>query len=306
MKPIISPIEKSALKHELSKDIFLRKTNNANNELYAFKAEQCPNLMRELGRLREMTFREAGGGTGEEIDIDFYDTSLKPYTQLIVWNPQEEEIIGGYRYIKCADAEIDPEGNYILATSHLFRFSDKFKKDYLPHTIELGRSFVQPKYQSIKENRSGLYALDNLWDGLGSLIINNKDIKYFFGKVTMYIHYNKKARNLLLFFMHKYFPDTDKLVTPLHSIFNYNEFLKKFNKIFNTGSFNEDFKILQKHIKQNHENIPPLINAYMKLTPTMITFGTSLNDTFGEVEETGILITINDIFDRKKERHIDF
>jgi len=305
MKPIIFPVEKSVLISELARCVFLRKTNNANNELYSFTAQQSPLLMKELGRLREITFRAAGGGTGDELDIDFYDTSLKPYTQLIVWNPQEQEIIGGYRYIKCADAETDAEGNYILATSHLFHFSDNFKKNYLPYTIELGRSFVQPKYQATKENRAGLYALDNLWDGLGSLIVNNTSIKYFFGKVTMYNNYNKKARNLLLFFMHKYFPDTESLVTPINSIFNYSDFLK-FNKIFKTGSFNEDFKILQRHIKQYNEPIPPLINAYMKLTPTMITFGTSSNDTFGAVEETGIMITINDIFTKKKERHIDF
>jgi len=305
MKPIIPPVEKSALKSELTQDILLRKTNNASNELYAFTAHQCPQLMRELGRLREMTFRAAGGGTGEEIDLDFYDFCSKPYTQLIVWNPQDQEIVGGYRYIKCGDAEVDKNGDYVLATSHLFRFSDNFKNKYLPYTIELGRSFVQPKYQATNENRSGLYALDNLWDGLGSLIVNNINIRYFFGKVTMYKSYNSNARNLLLFFMYKYFPDVEKLVTPINSVFNYNDFIA-FDKIFTTGNFNEDFKILQQQIKQFNEPIPPLINAYMKLTPTMITFGTSLNDTFGEVEETGILITINDIFDRKKERHIDF
>jgi len=303
MKPIIPPVEKSALISELSQEFFLRKTNKTNNELYAFTAHQCPQLMRELGRLRELTFRASGGGIGEEMDIDFYDISSKPYTQLIVWNPQEKEIMGGYRYIKCADAEIDADGNYILATSHLFHFSDNFRDNYLPYTIELGRSFVQPKYQATKDNRIGLYALDNLWDGLGYLIVNNTGIKYFFGKVTMYNSYNRKARNLLLFFMHKYFPDVEKLVIPINSVFNYNDFLK-FNQIFKSDNFNENYKILQRHLKQYNENIPPLINAYMKLTSSMITFGASSNDTFGEVEETGIMITISDILSSKKERHI--
>jgi len=305
MKPLIAAVDKSILIKELSKDLFLRKTNNANNEIYAFTAHQCPQLMRELGRLRELTFRAAGGGTGEEIDIDYFDTCTNAYTQLIVWNPIEEEIVGGYRYIKCMDAEIDSKGLYQLATSHLYNFSKKFIKDYLPYTIELGRSFVQPQYQATKENRKGLYALDNLWDGLGALIVNNPDIKYFFGKVTMYNHYNKNARNLLLFFMHKYFPDVEKLVTPKTPIFNYNDFLK-FDKKFNKGHFNEDYKLLQRYVKQYKESIPPLISAYMKLTSTMITFGTSANDTFGEVEETGILVTIKDIFLAKKERHIDY
>ena len=305
MKPIIPPVDKTILISELSKDIFLRKTNNANNEIYAFTAHQCPQLMRELGRIREITFRAAGGGTGEEMDIDYFDTCPNAYTQLIVWNPIENEIVGGYRYIKCKDGEVDKEGEYVLATSHLFNFSEKFKINYLPYTIELGRSFVQPKYQATKENRSGLYALDNLWDGLGALIVNNSDIKYFFGKVTMYNHYNRNARNLLLFFMNKYFPDVDKLVTPKNPIFNFNDFLK-YEKRFRKGNFNDDFKMLQHYAKHYNETIPPLISAYMKLTSTMITFGTSSNDTFGEVEETGILITINDIFLSKKERHIDY
>lgn len=304
MKPVIPPVDKNLLLDELRSGIFLRKTNNANNELYAFTAHQCPHLMKELGRVREITFRAAGGGTGEEVDIDGYDTCAKPYWQLIVWNPEDQEIIGGYRYIVCAEAEKDNAGHYLLATSHLFKFSEKFVNVYLPSTIELGRSFVQPRYQATKENRTGLYALDNLWDGLGYLIVKNPHIRYFFGKITMYNHYNRDARNLLLYFMHLYFPDKEGLVKTIKPVFKMSDFPKLKNK-FKAGNFNDDYKTLQKHLKHYNESIPPLFNAYMKLTDSMIVFGTSDNDTFGEVEETGILITINDIVASKKERHLN-
>jgi len=302
MKPLAAPVDKALILKELSKDIFIKNTNNANNEIYAFTAQQCPHLMKELGRVRELTFRASGGGTGNETDIDSYDTSSTPYTQLIVWDPVEKEIIGGYRYVICSDA-LDSMGNYNLATRHLFYFSESFKNDYLPYTIELGRSFVQPKYQATKENRTGLYALDNLWDGLGALIIQNPEKKYFFGKITMYNHFNRDARNLLLYFMHKYFPDKEKLVVPIKQEFDFNSF-KYLDEIFRNNNFQEDYKILLQQLKQLNENIPPLFNAYMKVSSTMCVFGTSANNTFGPVEETGIFITINDIIPSKKDRHL--
>jgi len=305
MKPIINAVEKSLLKRELTSDKLIRKTNNADNELYIFTAHDAPHLMREVGRVRELTFREAGGGTGNEIDIDSYDTSAQAYKQLIVWDPQEEEILGGYRFIECKNAFDSQKTQYNIATTHLYDFSEEFIHSFLPYTIELGRSFVQPMYQSTKNARKSLYALDNLWDGLGYLIVANPDIKYFFGKVTMYNSYNREARNTLLSFMYHYFPDTLGLATPKLSNFEpkaHEEVLKHFT----SENFDEGYRILQALLKEKDETIPPLINAYMKISPTMKTLGTSLNDSFGDVEETAILITIDDIYTPKKERHLNF
>lgn len=95
-----------------------------------------------------------------------------------------------------------------MSTEHYFRFSDRFRDEFLPYTIELGRSFVQPLYQGIRQNPKGLYSLDNLWDGLGALVITNPDMKYFFGKVTMYGDYNREARDILLYFLKNISPTT--------------------------------------------------------------------------------------------------
>lgn len=304
MEQIIDKISRTEIKKELTKDIFVRPTNNSSNEIYIFKADNSPILMQEVGRLREETFRLAGGGTGKKVDIDEFDIGINSYSQLIVWDPEDEEITGGYRFIKIPDS-IDSNGNYHLSTSEIFVFSEKLKNEFFPYTIELGRSFVQKKYQPSSEFRKGLFSLDNLWDGLGALMVLNPQIKYFFGKVTMYTHFNKLARDYILTFMNYYFPDHDKLIyisNPLEMENDTTDFLSKIKDL----PYKEGHALLSKLVRELGENIPPLINSYMNLSPTMRTFGTAINDHFGYVEETGIMVNIDDIFPSKKERHLNW
>ncbi len=303
MQEIIPPVDKALLCAELTPERFLRYTRKANNEIYIFNAHQCPNLMREVGRLREIAFRHAGGGTGFDIDIDDFDTMEEPYWQLIVWNPEDEEILGGYRYILGKNVRFDEKGEPILATGHLFGFSDEFIKDYLPHTMELGRSFVTLEYQSSRAGARGLFALDNLWDGLGALTVDNPEIKYFYGKFTMYPTFCPHCRNMILYFLKKHFPDHNNLVYPFKPLeTNIDE--KLMSEIFPNDTFKEDYKILNQEVRKEGLNIPPLVNAYMSLSPTMKMFGTAINDEFGDVEESGILITVDEIEAEKQERYI--
>jgi hypothetical protein len=303
MDPIIPPVDKSLLEQELNEAHFVRNTNNGHNKIYIFTAHGAPNLMRELGRLREDTFRDAGGGTGKSIDVDEFDIAEKPFIQLIVWDPAEKAIVGGYRFIHGKNIPCDSDGALNSATAELFQFSDHFIRDYLPVSIELGRSFVQPEYQPTVNLKKGMYSLDNLWDGLGAMIIDNPDVKYFFGKMTMYPDYDRTARDIILYFLRKFFPDNEKLMipkTPLKTETDEN-FL---DSLFTGADYQENYKILIHQIRAYNEHIPPLVNAYMNLSPTMITFGTAINPEFGEVEETGIMINIEDIYPRKKERHL--
>ena len=304
MRRIIDPIDKSLIKSELTQDKLMRSTNKANNELYIFTHHDSPNLMREIGRLREIAFRYYGGGTGKEADIDKYDIMDNPYRQLIVWDPEQEEILGGYRFLSGTDVEFDENSKPILATAHLLNFSEKFIKEYLPYTVELGRSFVSLEYQSTIRSRKGIFALDNLWDGLGALSVIDPTIKYFFGKVTMYGTYNKEARNMILYFMQKHFPDKDNLMRPIVPL-ETNMDIERMQILFNGKNFKEDYKILNREVRALKLNIPPLINAYMSLSPTMRVFGTSINDEFGDVEETGILIEEAEILEDKRIRHIE-
>lgn len=305
MQPIIAPIDRDILKNELdNKAQLLRHSRKGGTDIYVFKASECPQLMREVGRLREISFREAGGGTGMELDIDEYDTMTKPYWQLIVWDPESQEILGGYRYIFGPDIKLLDNGQPHLATSHMFHYSDKFIQEYLPYMLELGRSFVVVDHQSSRSGAKSLFTLDNLWDGLGALAAALPDCRYYYGKFTMYPSYPKEGRNMILYFLNKHFPDPDQLVRPFHPLETDTDVAKMAN-LFTYEEFKEDYRILNSECRKLGYNIPPLVNAYMCLSPTMKTFGTAINDEFGDVEESGILITIADIWKDKHERYID-
>ncbi|MDX5320484.1 MAG: GNAT family N-acetyltransferase [Bacteroidota bacterium] len=302
MQPIIAPVEKALLRAELNAERFVRKANFGINEIYILNAHNSPNVLREIGRLREIAFRGAGGGTGKELDLDDFDTCEHCYEQLIVWDPEQEAIVGGYRFIKC-DQSVNEKGEVELATAELFHFSPKFIQEYLPYTIELGRSFVQPEYQPSAGNRKGLFSLDNLWDGLGALVIDNPEIQHFFGKITMYPTFHAQSRDLIHYFMNHYFPDKERLVYPIESL-GYKTDISAFEGMFDGLDYKEGHKELNQFVRKNGENIPPLVNAYMNLSLTMKNFGTAINHHFGEVEETGILVSIADIYESKKERHV--
>jgi hypothetical protein len=301
---IIQPIDKEVLKSELTPKLQLRMTNKSHNEIYVITAHNAPNVMKEIGRLREIAFREAGGGTGKAMDIDEFDTCENCYKQLIVWNPEEEEIIGGYRYLEGTSWKMDEKGQPMLATSHMFHFSEKFIKEYMPYTIELGRSFVSLPYQSSRMGAKSLFALDNLWDGLGALTVIMPNVRYFFGKMTMYPSYIRKGRDMILYFLKKHFDDKDKLIIQMKPL-EIEEDPQALAALFCKDDFREDYRILNAEIRKLGYNIPPLVNAYMNLSPTMRLFGTAINYGFGDVEETGILIAVDEILTEKRVRHID-
>lgn len=304
MEEIIAPVERDLLKSELTEDKRLRMTNKSHNEIYVVTWQNAPNVVREIGRLREIAFRAAGGGTGLALDLDEFDTMENPYKQLVVWNPEAEEILGGYRYLLGTDAKLTADGQPILATSHMFHFSDDFMTNYMPYTIELGRSFVTLEYQSSRRGAKGLFALDNLWDGLGALTVIKPNVRYFFGKMTMYPSYDREARDMILFFLNKHFGDPDRLIIPVKPL-KIESDPEELNRLFCKEDFKEDYRILNTEVRKRGLNIPPLVNAYMGLSPTMRMFGTGINYGFGDVEETGILIAVDEILAEKRVRHID-
>ena len=296
-QPIIAPVSRALLLAELTPERKVRDTNKAGNEIYIFSASHSPNLMLEVGRLREEAFRGAGGGTGLPVDIDEEDCAEDGYLQLIVWDPAAQEIVGGYRFI--VSTSTHPRH---LSTEHYFRFSEQFRTHFLPYTIELGRSFVQPAYQT-RGNAKSIYALDNLWDGLGALAVLNPQAKYLFGKVTMYTSYNTEARNTLLWFLHRYFPDKEGLVEGIHPLaLDLDD--APYEALFTGGDYAENHRILIQRIRELNEQIPPLIHAYMNLSSSMRVFDTVPNPDFGGVEETGILVTIPDIYPEKRQRYM--
>jgi len=304
IEPIINPVDPSLIERELTPQCFLRHTNKADNDIYVVDAATAPATMREIGRLREVSFRAAGGGTGKACDIDEFDTMSPPCRQLLVWNPERREIIGAYRFIGGWDVRVT-DGVPRMATAHMFKFSPQFINEILPVTIELGRSFVRPEYQSTRAGARAIYALDNLWDGLGALTVVYPQAQYMFGKMTMYPAYDRQCRDMLLCFLNLYFPDPEKLVRPIEPLAFGQQLDDSLRAMFVGDNFNEDYRRLNAFIRQRGINIPPLVNAYMGLSPNMHMLGTAVNYEFGEVEESGILIKLDEIHDEKKRRHID-
>jgi hypothetical protein len=260
--------------------------------------------MREIGRLREETFRDAGGGSGLDIDIDEFDTMENPYQQLIVWDPDAEAILGGYRYIFGCDASFTEDGQPYLATSHQFRFSEKFIKEYLPHTLELGRSFVAPEYQSSKAGAKSLFALDNLWDGIGGLVATDPSVKYLSGKVTIYSSSPELSRKAMIYYLDKSFGDREGLITSKNPELWTEEQAAMFDEMFTGANYKENYQILNNYVKSMGDTIPPLIHSYIGLSDTMKTFGTTFDPDFGDCYDTAMIITIAYLYKDKYARYI--
>jgi hypothetical protein len=304
MKEIIAPVNPELIESELTEERFVRHTNKAGNRIFRLDARSAPHTMREIGRLRELSFRQGGGGSGEELDIDRFDTLDSPYNQLIVWNPDAREIIGGYRFFEGKDASIKTDGQPDMAIEHIFDLSERFMTDYLPYTLELGRAFVQPKYQGAQGGLKSLFALDNLWDGIGAIVAERPYLKYIFGKVTIYSQTDKQARKAMIFYMQRHFGDRNGLLIPKKAEELTADEAERFGKMFGDCDYKEGFKRLSAFVRERGECVPPLIRSYIELSGSMRTFGTVFDPDFGDIYDTGLMITLADVYDIKHARYI--
>lgn len=311
---IIAPVDKELLKAELNEKHFLRDTNHAGNKLYIVDNQCAPNVLREIGRLREIAFRAGGGGTGKAADLDAFDLDAAfKYKQLVLWDPEAECIVGGYRFVRCDEVMYDRFGQPIMPSSHLFRFTRRYLRNDFLKTIELSRSFIRPEYQSSEKGMKSLYSLDNLFDGLGGLMMLYKgQMECFFGKMTIYPSFPEEGLQMLLYFLHKHFGSRetdlrgriDRMVIPKKPVRI--KLSRKYKEVFTEEDFHEDYKILKHEIQGLGVNIPPLVNTYMNLSPTMKSFGAGINDEFGDVIEAGILIKFDELHPDKSRRHMNF
>ena len=302
--PIIDPVDVELIKKELNNDTFLRRTTRGNNEIYVVNNENAPNVLREIGRLREVSFRAVGGGSGTECDLDHFDLDDKACFQLVVWNPEADEIIGGYRFTRWSMASFHENGQPYVNTEHLFTFSQEFIDDYFPYCIEMARAFVQPKYQSSQAGRKALFALDNLWDGIGGIVATNPEVKYLAGKVTIYSTSPELSRKAMVYYLDMSFGDRKGLLTSKNPETWTPQQEDFFKELFTGSDYKENYIILNNFVKSFGDTIPPLIHSYIGLSPTMKTFGTTFDPDFGDCYDTGMMITIADIYEDKFSRYI--
>ena len=302
--PIIDPVDVELIKKELNANTFLRKTNRGDNEIYVVNNENSPNVLREIGRLREVSFRAVGGGSGTECDLDHFDLEDKACFQIVVWNPEDEEIIGGYRFTRWKMASFHENGQPYVNTEHLFDFSQEFLDEYFPHCIEMARAFVQPKYQSAQAGRKALFALDNLWEGIGGVVASDPSVKYLSGKVTIYSSSPELSRKAMVYYLDKSFGDRKGLITSKNPETWTEEQAAMFEDMFCGANYKENYQILNNYVKSMGDSIPPLIHLYINLSETMKTFGTTFDPDFGDCYDTAMLITVADIYQEKYDRYI--
>ena len=297
MQPIIPPVETTLLMSELEGHL-LRPSNKADNLIYDITAHECPNVMREIARLREISYRDGGGATGKEMDIDEMDTMAKPYHQLIVWDPEHQQIIGGYRYLIGTEAEIR-DGQPFITSAHLFHYSERFIREFLPYSVEFGRAFVQPMYQKREMGVKALFALDNIWDGIGALLYNHPEIRYLFGKVTIYPDYNSTARELIYNYLDRFHRGDRTLFAPYHE-----EKVQAIPTPFEGDDLDQNYHLLQHAVREQGTVIPPMFTAYLNITDHLMFMGNAINDELSNVYETGIMVSMDTVYAEKKERYM--
>lgn len=276
----------------------LRPSNKADNLIYDITAHECPNVMREIARLREISYREGGGSTGNEMDMDDMDTMARPYHQLIVWDPENRQIVGGYRYLLGSEAEIR-DGQPYITSAHLFRYSERFIREFLPYSVEFGRAFVQPMYQKREMGVKALFALDNIWDGIGALLYNHPEIRYLFGKVTIYPDYNATARELIYNYLDRFHRGDRTLFAPYHE-----EKVQAIPTPFEGDDLDQNYHLLQHAVREQGTVIPPMFTAYLNITDHLMFMGNAINDELSNVYETGIMVSMDTVYAEKKERYM--
>ncbi len=304
MEPIIDPIPVELLRQELNEKTFLRKTNKAGNEVYVVNCCNAPNVLREVGRLREITFRAVGSGSGTACDIDHFDIEDKACYQLIVWNPDAEEIIGGYRFTRLKDASFREDGQPYINSAKLFKFTQEFVDRYFPYSLEMARAWVQPKYQTREMGLKSLFALDNIWDGIGGLIAQDPSIKYLMGKVSMFATSPRPSLEAMIYFLEKFCGDKENLVQGINPEVVSEERKAELDQLFCGDTLADNYKILNNYVTGLGDKIPPLIHLYLNLSSSMTTFGTVMDPNFGEEFDTEMIICVDDIYFEKYQRYI--
>lgn len=294
-KAIAHPEERKILKKELQESQLLGETKD-NKKIYFYQNTNNNSIvLNEIGRLRELSFRKVGEGINKKRDIDKYD---RYYQHIVLWDEEELEIVGAYRIAECKKI-VEEKGSKALYTSTLFTFNESFSP-YLNNSIELGRSFVQPKYW-------GSRALDYLWYGIGAYLSKNPDIKYLFGPLSLSANYSKVAKDTILYFFNKNFYDTESLVTAkVPYNFSSDPLLNNvLHHEFNAPSYKDNFKSLKRSLSLIESNIPTLYKQYSDLCEKDgIRFcAYNIDSDFSNCIDSFIIIEIDKIKNSHKKRY---
>jgi putative hemolysin len=292
-KTVVHPVDRRILKRELRNTRLLNITPDG-KLIYLVRHDEAPNLMRELARMREVTFRRVGEGTRREIDLDAYD---RTYQHLVLWDNEDLEIVGSYRIGVCPDLLRTGSVN-ALYTSSCFSLSPAFST-YLPHAIELGRSFVQQRYWNSN-------ALEYLWHGLGAYVIDNPHIRYLFGAVSLSVEYPREAQEMIVHFYRKWFGAEPGIVTGRAPLTLQAERRAQLNALFSSTDYNAEFRLLKNWLKERGLSFPTLYRQYTDLCEAggVKFFDFSVDRDFNNCIDGFILVDLNLLKSSKRERYL--
>ncbi|TVR51188.1 MAG: GNAT family N-acetyltransferase [Spirochaetaceae bacterium] len=294
--PVANPVAPEHLRDEFSRLKPIREYKGA--EVYLFRAADAPAIMDEIGRIREVEYRKIGAGRNVERDIDHFDTDPDGYAQLVAWDPENAEIVGMYRFI--LGRTVAHHGDLsALRTSTIFEFADEFVTEYLPRSIELGRSVVN---SSAKRAILGLFVV---WAGLGALVNEYPWLRYLFGNVSIYADWPQAARDALLRFLDRrhrgpvnllrarprfrYKPSPPRSDTPVRAELSYDA----------------DYQALTDELGGFGLTVPPILISYMRAADRVETYDTALDPDFGAAYETAIVVDVESVNDKTRNRFLD-
>ena len=290
---IAHPVSRIDLLNELKKSKLLGQTNDG-KKIYLYDYTEDSIVLKELGRLRELSFRKVGEGVNKKRDTDKYDIY---YQHIILWDENDLEIVGSYRI---------GESNFIFKnigvkgfySNELFKFNQEFSP-YLRNSIELGRSFVQPKYW-------GTRALDYLWYGIGAYLKNNPHIKYMFGPVSISATFPSIAKDMMIFYYSYYYGEKEALVEPKVP-YTYSNNLLEITELFILDDKKKDFKFLRTTLSNIGFSIPTLYKQYSEITQDggVRFLGFNVDKTFSDCVDGLILLEVEKIKDSAKQRYIE-
>jgi len=289
---IAHPEERARLRKELKKAQLLGKTSDG-KQIYLFDAFVESALMREVGRLREMTFRMVEEGTGDKRDIDTFDLQ---YRHIILWDEEELEVAGAYRIGE--GAKLMEKGFKGFYANTLFEYLDAFEP-IAKEGIELGRSFVQPRYW-------GSRALDYLWQGVGAYLRAHPEVKYMFGPVSLSKTYPRIAQEMMVFFYSFYFPSFKEYVRPKTPFVLKRDEKEALKERFTCKEYREDFGRLKRQLQAMDLSVPTLYKQYSELCEEggCQFVGFNVDSHFGDCLDGFIVMEIAKIKPAKKERYM--
>lgn len=286
--------ENRAVAKELERALFLGRATHCNADIYSVDGAVSPLLLEEVCRLRRESYKGVGIALDDGADGDTADRD-GTYRQLVVWDRDRGEVVGGYRYAMGCEARVEQ-----LSLNHYMELSERFVKEYLSRGVELGRSFVSPRYQC-GGNALTIYALDAIWEGLAR-IVKRESVEYLFGRVTLYDSLGVKARNLLVGYMRHASPVKESLMVA-RVPFKVGISRRRYSQIFIGDTAQENYRILLSKMRQMDCRIPPIISSYLRLSPTLKLFDSYRNENLGGVVESAIMLTISEFYDKVKGRY---